>query len=159
MKRSASVVTPGNHDGVHLGHQALIHAAKRTATAMGAQTLAMCFDPHPTTILVPERAPVLLTSIPRRIELLQGAGCDDVVVLPFNAELAQTPPSVFVEQVLLQECNAKGVVIGPDFHFGRHRSGNVETLHAKSITAGFSVEVVPTGHVPRRTRLFYTHSV
>jgi riboflavin kinase/FMN adenylyltransferase len=102
----------------------------------------MCFDPHPTSILAPKRAPVLLTSLDRRIELLKEAGCDDVVVLPFDQEFARTPPAVFVDRVLVEACNAKGVVIGPDFHFGHRRSGNVDTLRKIGADVGFEVEVV-----------------
>lgn len=142
MQRAPSVVTPGNHDGVHLGHRALIDAARRRAQSSGAQTLAMCFDPHPTSILAPKRAPVLLTSLDRRVELLKEAGCDDVVVLPFDQEFARTPPAVFVDRVLVEACNAKGVVIGPDFHFGHRRSGNVDTLRKIGADVGFEVEVV-----------------
>lgn len=137
-----SVVTPGNHDGVHLGHRALIDAAKRQAQSRGLRTVALCFDPHPTTILAPERSPVLLTQMDRRVEILRGAGCDEVVVLPFDADFAKTSPQVFVHQVLVGVCHAKGVVIGPDFHFGRARSGNVDTLRTLGSDAGFEVEVV-----------------
>lgn len=142
MRRAPSVVTPGNHDGVHLGHRALIDAAKRTADERGWQTLAMCFDPHPTAILAPDRSPVLLTGMPRRVELLKGAGCDDVVVLPFDADFARTTPDAFVERVLLDACCAKGVVVGPDFHFGHKRSGNIVTLREWGERVGFTVEVV-----------------
>ena len=113
MRRTHSVVTPGNHDGVHLGHRALIDAAKQTADAHGWQTLAMCFEPHPTAVLVPERAPVLITDMKRRVEILKGAGCDDVVVLPFDSEFSKMTPDQFVERVLLEACHAKGVVVGP----------------------------------------------
>jgi riboflavin kinase/FMN adenylyltransferase len=142
MRRSPSVVTPGNHDGVHLGHRALIDAAKRTADAQGWQTLAMCFEPHPTAVLVPERAPVLITDLKRRIELLNGAGCDDVVVLPFDSEFSKMNPDRFVERVLLDACHAKGVVVGPDFHFGHKRSGNLATLRQWGEREGFTVELV-----------------
>ena len=142
MQQPPSVVTPGNHDGVHLGHRALVDAAKRTAVDHGWRTLAMCFDPHPTTILAPERAPSLLTPLSRRIELLKGAGCDEVVVLPFDEDFAKTAPAVFVETVLRDACGARGVVVGPDFHFGHRRSGNVETLRSMGADIGFSVEVV-----------------
>ena len=142
MRQAPSVVTPGNHDGVHLGHRALIDAAKRTAEARGLEAVALCFHPHPTSILAPERAPVLLTEMTRRVEILKGAGCDDVVVLPFDAEFARTPPDTFVEHVLLDACHAKGVVIGPDFHYGHRRSGNIDTLRPWGERAGFSIEVV-----------------
>lgn len=142
MRRTHSVVTPGNHDGVHLGHRALINAAKKTAETHGWQTLAMCFEPHPTAVLVPERAPVLLTNMERRVEILRGAGCDDVVVLPFDDEFSKMTPDRFVERVLLDACAAKGVVVGPDFHFGHKRSGNISTLREWGKRDGFTVELV-----------------
>jgi len=142
MRRTDSVVTPGNHDGVHLGHRALIDAAKRTADSRGWQTLAMCFEPHPTAVLAPERAPILITSMARRVEILKGAGCDEVVVLPFDSEFSKMTPERFVERVLLDLCRAKGVVVGPDFHFGYKRAGNIGTLRDLSEREGFSVELV-----------------
>jgi riboflavin kinase/FMN adenylyltransferase len=142
MRRTHSVVTPGNHDGVHLGHRALIDAAKRTADARGWQTLAMCFEPHPTAVLAPQRAPVLLTDMKRRVEILRGAGCDDVVVLPFDSEFSKMTPDQFVERVLLDTCRAKGVVVGPDFHFGHKRSGNIGTLRNWGKREGFTVQLV-----------------
>jgi riboflavin kinase/FMN adenylyltransferase len=142
MVETPSVVTPGNHDGVHLGHRALIDAAKRTADEKGWVTLGMFFDPHPTAVLSPERAPVLITSVERRVEIMKGAGCDDVLVLPFDNEFARMTPDEFVRRVLLGACHAKGVVIGPDFHFGHKRSGNIHTLRGWSDRGAFTVEVV-----------------
>lgn len=102
----------------------------------------MCFDPHPTAVLAPQRAPLLITSMERRVEILKGAGCDDVVVLPFDNEFAKTSPGRFVERVLLEACHAKAVVVGPDFHFGHKRSGNVQTLRTWGAREGFTVELV-----------------
>lgn len=142
MVESPSVVAPGNHDGVHLGHRALIDAAKRTAEEHGWRTLGMFFDPHPTAVLAPERAPVLITSIGRRVQIMKGAGCDDVVVLPFDNEFARMSPEQFIQKVLLETCHAKGVVVGPDFHFGHKRSGNIDTLRGWGGNGGFTVELV-----------------
>jgi riboflavin kinase/FMN adenylyltransferase len=142
MREPPSVVTPGNHDGVHLGHRALIDAARRTAEAHGWKTLGMFFDPHPTAVLAPGRAPVLITDVERRVEIMKGAGCDDVVVLPFDSEFARMSPDRFVQKVLLEACHAQGVVVGPDFHFGHKRSGNIDTLRAWGDREGFTVELV-----------------
>ena len=139
---SPSVVTPGNHDGVHLGHRALISTARDLAARSGLCTMGMCFDPHPTSVLAPDRAPVLLTPMARRVELMRGAGCDDVAVLAFDREFAQTSPETFVRRVLVERCRARAVVVGPDFHFGSKRTGNVDTLRALGQEHGFSVTVV-----------------
>ena len=138
-----TVVTPGNHDGVHLGHRALIRAARDIADREGLGTMGMCFDPHPTSVLAPARAPVLITPMARRVEIMRDAGCDEVAVLPFDVEFAKTTPAEFVERVLVERCRARAVVIGPDFHFGRKRSGNVDTLRELGHRHGFEVTVVP----------------
>lgn len=140
---SPSIVTPGNHDGVHVGHRALVRAAKERATREGLRTLAMFFDPHPTSVLAPERAPTLLTTPARRETLLRGAGADDVLVLPFDETFASMSPTAFVEEVLVARCGARGVVVGPDFHFGHKRAGNIDMLCALGATHGFDVTVVP----------------
>ena len=142
MPETPSVVTPGNHDGVHLGHRALIDAAKRIADERGWRTLGMFFNPHTTAVLAPERAPIPLTSVERRVEIMKGAGCDDVVVLPFDSEFARQTPQEFVQTVLLDRCHAKGVVVGPDYHFGHKRSGNIETLRNWDGDDAFIVELV-----------------
>ncbi len=136
-------MTPGNHDGVHLGHRALVDAAKARAARDGLVTTAMFFDPHPTSLLAPERAPTLLTSPTRRVEILKGAGADEVFVMPFDEEFASLTPRAFAEKVLVETCGARCVVVGPDFHFGTKRSGNVQTLRALGEELGYDVIVVP----------------
>lgn len=138
-----SVVTPGNHDGVHLGHRALVRTARERAALEGLDTLAMFFDPHPTAVLMPERAPALITSPARRVEILRRAGADDVVVLPFTPTFASMTPREFVQSVLVETCSARAVVVGPDFHFGHRRSGNIETLRTLGHEFGYEVIVVP----------------
>ena len=86
----------GNFDGVHLGHRALVHAARARAAGEGLRTLAMFFDPHPTSVLAPERAPTLLTTPTRRAGLLRSAGADDVLVLPFDQTFASMSPEANV---------------------------------------------------------------
>jgi riboflavin kinase / FMN adenylyltransferase len=142
-KPPPSVVAPGNHDGVHLGHRALVSAARERAERDGLRAIALFFDPHPTRVLAPERAPTLLTTPARRAEVLRGAGADEVVVMPFDEEFAATKARAFAEDVLGGACNARCVVVGPDFHFGKNREGNVDTLRELGATLGYEVIVVP----------------
>jgi riboflavin kinase/FMN adenylyltransferase len=120
------VIAPGNHDGVHLGHQALIARARAHASQHGLRAVALTFDPHPAAVLAPERAPMPLTTIARRRELLRLAGADDVLVLPFTHALASLSPEAFLEA--LRERGARALVVGPDFRFGRGRAGDIALL-------------------------------
>src|SRR5688572_18015404 len=121
-----SVVTPGNHDGVHLGHRALVETARRVASgeSPSARVVALTFDPHPVHFVAPDRAPPLLTTPQRRAELLRGAGADEVVIRRFDAEFSALSPEAFVEEILLGELGASAVVVGTDFRFGACRAGD-----------------------------------
>ncbi len=136
-----SVVTPGNHDGVHLGHRALLDAARALA-AREHRVVALTFDPHPAQVLAPHRAPPLLTTPARRADLLRRAGADHVEILPFDHALAQRSPEEFVDGVLVERLRAAGVVVGPDFRFGRGRAGDLATLRALGEERGFAVRAV-----------------
>lgn len=138
---SPSVIAPGNHDGVHLGHQALVRTARAHARAHGLRTVALTFDPHPSALLAPERAPAALTTIPRRRELLLRAGADDVIVQPFTREFAALGPEEFLEA--LREYGARALVVGPDFRFGRDRAGDVALLQRFGAHNGLAVIVEP----------------
>ncbi len=118
----------GNFDGVHLGHQALIAAAKRYAANMRIATAVLIFHPHPTVFVAPTRVPLMIVSLEERIRLLLGAGADRVMVLPFNTELARFTPQQFVAQILVQKLRAKGVFVGDNFRFGYQQSGTSATL-------------------------------
>ncbi len=143
--QAPSVVTPGNHDGVHLGHRALVTAARELAERHQPRlrVVAMTFDPHPIHLLAPDRAPPLLTSPVRRAELLRAAGADEVVVRPFDAAFASLTPQAFVEQVLVQELSARAVVVGHDFRFGAQRVGDVALLkQLMGVHSGEGAEVL-----------------
>ncbi|HET6337124.1 MAG TPA: bifunctional riboflavin kinase/FAD synthetase [Polyangiales bacterium] len=131
------VIAPGNHDGVHLGHRALLRTARRVADAHGYGTRALTFEPHPAALIDPARAPEKLTLQPRRAELLRGAGADSVVVQAFTREFAALAPEDFVDWLLAQ--GAKAIVVGPDFRFGRQRQGDVTLLKTLGSHRGFEV--------------------
>lgn len=143
-----TVVTVGTFDGVHRGHQVVLDRASRAAWRTGgrydgrAPVVAVTFEPHPMSVVAPERAPVLLTDIERRAELLQQSGADHVLVIAFDRSVASWSPSDFVRRVLVDVLHAGVVVVGADFRFGARAAGNVDTLRAEGATYGFSVEAV-----------------
>jgi riboflavin kinase/FMN adenylyltransferase len=145
--RSTAVV-PGNHDGVHVGHRALIAEARRRADRASLEVVALTFDPHPLAVLSPERAPVPLTTIERRTELLRAAGVDEVVVARFDEAYASQPAEAFARQVLAGDLSAKFVVVGPDFRFGAQRSGTLARLRELGTEHGFEVADVPPVELP-----------
>jgi riboflavin kinase/FMN adenylyltransferase len=144
-----TVVTPGNYDGVHLGHRALITTAKNVATDAEAagqgslRVVALTFDPHPLRFIAPDRAPALLTDLPCRIELLRAAGADEVVVQTFDRAFSLLSPSDFVEQVLVHKLRARALVVGTDFRFGAQRAGDVAMLQTLGAPHGIAISTVP----------------
>lgn len=143
----ASVLTPGNFDGVHLGHRALVRVAREAAKSRGAQTVVMFFEPHPVTFFRPESPLPQLTSVSRRRELLQRAGADLVDVRAFDEGFAALSPEAFVRDVLVAPHAVREVVVGADFRFGRGRSGDVPRLRRLGGEHGFEVTVVdPVTH-------------
>lgn len=135
-------MTPGNHDGVHLGHRALLEAAREEAAPRDLSVTVLTFDPHPTQVLVPEKAPPLLTTLERRLELLRGLGADHVEVLRFDRARARQAPEDFVREVLVERLGARGVVVGPDFRFGRGAAGDARLLETMGPEHGFGVREV-----------------
>ncbi|MGN6251913.1 MAG: bifunctional riboflavin kinase/FAD synthetase [Marmoricola sp.] len=128
--RGDTVVTIGNFDGVHRGHQALIRRGRTVADAQDASLVAVTFDPHPMAVLRPEHAPAPLSSIEERCCRLGAAGVDDVLVLPFSREVASWTPAEFVERVLVEGLRACAVVVGANFRFGARAAGDVASLAA-----------------------------
>ena len=135
-----SVVTVGVFDGVHRGHQALIAKVSAEAKARDAKAVVVTFDPHPMAVLVPEHAPLMLTDIEHRVELLHQAGADEVRVLNFSFEMAAWSPQEFVAKVISEQCGAAHVSVGENFRFGAKAAGTIETLREIGADSGFSVE-------------------
>ncbi len=139
------VVTVGNFDGVHLGHQHVIRRAREVAAeqAGDAQPLpvvAVTFDPHPIAVLRPEHAPPTLTTIASRATLLEEAGVDDLLVVPFTRSVAAWPPERFVEDILVRTLHARAVVVGANFRFGARAAGDVALLARTGEDHDFVVE-------------------
>ncbi|MEV4559705.1 bifunctional riboflavin kinase/FAD synthetase [Kitasatospora sp. NPDC049285] len=137
-----SVVTIGSFDGVHRGHQLIINRVVERARALGAKSVVVTFDPHPSEVVRPGSHPPLLAPQPRRAELVEQLGVDAVLVLPFTAEFSKESPEFFVQSVLVDALRAKTVVEGPNFRFGHKAAGNVALLAEIGRSADFDVEVV-----------------
>ena len=142
-----SVITIGAFDGVHLGHTAVVAQVRRLAAALDARSVVVTFDRHPASVVRPESAPRLLTDLPMRLELLAETGLDATVVLAFDQARADESAHNFVEEVLVNGLATKAVVVGDDFHFGRHREGNVALL--RELGRGMDFEVEPVSLVER----------
>ena len=138
-----SVVTIGAYDGVHLGHQAIIADVQRLAADMGALSAVVTFDRHPAMVVRPESAPLLLTDLDQKLELLAATGVDITAVVHFDEERAHESPEQFVREVLVECLGARAVVVGEDFHFGYQRRGNVPLLRRLGSEAGFEVVPLP----------------
>ena len=132
----------GNFDGVHRGHQRMIEILTSRARAAGVPSVAMTFDPPPVALLRPDLAPPCLTTISRRTELLKHYGVDEVLVWPTTRELLNLTPREFFDQVIVERLQASGLVEGPNFFFGRNRSGNVQLLAEFCDEANLHFEVV-----------------
>lgn len=140
---SASVVTLGNFDGVHRGHQAVLGHVAALARARGRTSVAVTFQPHPIAVLYPERAPQELMSADQRVEQIAATGIDSVLLLEFTREFATQTPQEFVDSVFVKALHAAVVVVGADTRFGVRNSGTVETLIELGTSRGFEVIVVP----------------
>jgi riboflavin kinase / FMN adenylyltransferase len=138
-------VTVGNFDGVHLGHQSLAAETVRQARARGGTAVALTFDPHPSRVLSPDRAPATLMTLGQREEALGALGIDRLAVLPFTFELSREEAPDFARKVLHDALGARVVVVGEGFRFGRGREGDLAGLARLGGTLGF--EVVGTAPV------------
>jgi riboflavin kinase/FMN adenylyltransferase len=137
-----SVVTIGKFNGVHLGHLEMIRLTKELAAKSASRSVVVTFDRHPAALLHPEHVPEDITGLERRIELIEQAGVDATVVLPFTQELSDLSAREFVQIILVSRLKATAVVVGRDFRFGRGAEGTVETLRELGSELGFSVTVL-----------------
>ena len=123
-----AIVTIGNFDGVHLGHRAILETVVQRARDLGGQAVVYTFDPHPRKVLRSGDAPGLLTTLEQKLELLELASVDAVVVEPFTLEFAKTEAKTFIRSCLHERLRPVEVYVGYDFHFGRDREGSMRLL-------------------------------
>src|SRR5581483_936668 len=138
-----SALTIGNFDGVHYGHRQILKRVVAIAAARGWKPSVLTFDPHPTCVVAPERAPRLLTTPERRVALMREEGIEQVLILPFTSEVARWAPEEFARELLVARLGAHAVFVGENFRFGNRQSGNVAVLAELGRKLGFETEAIP----------------
>jgi riboflavin kinase/FMN adenylyltransferase len=136
-------VSVGNFDGVHRAHRHVLDEIVRRAKAGTAQSVVVTFEPHPARILRPDHDLKLLTPLPEKLRLLEAAGIDAVLLLPFSRDLSLMTPHQFAHEILKKRLHAREVHEGYNFHFGHKASGNIESLRDLGREMGFEVHDYP----------------
>lgn len=137
-----AVITIGNFDGVHIGHQALLHTVIEKSDALDGTSVAMTFDPHPLRVLAPTERPPLITMAEQKTELIEKAGMDVLISIPFTKAFAAISARSFVEDLLIGQIGMRAIVVGKDYSFGRQREGNLNLLKQWADELGYEVIVV-----------------
>ena len=137
-----SVVTLGNFDGVHLGHQEIFRRVLARSRELGFPSVALSFYPHPLKILRPQDAPLMLLPLKEKVRLMEKLGLENFLCIRFTKDFASLSARRFVERILVGSLRAKEVFVGKDYRFGKARKGNVELLSRLGKEFGFRVNVV-----------------
>lgn len=137
-----AVITIGNFDGVHIGHQALFHKVIEKAGELDGTSIVMTFEPHPIRVLKQNNHPPLITLYEQKAELIAKAGIDILICIPFTREFASIPAKKFIEEILVDRIGIKAIIVGEDYTFGKNREGNLNLLKTYGKQIGFEVIVV-----------------
>ncbi|HTW24921.1 MAG TPA: bifunctional riboflavin kinase/FAD synthetase [Candidatus Baltobacteraceae bacterium] len=140
---SATAVTVGNFDGVHLGHQQILATIRELAHQVRCKSAVLTFFPHPARVLRPAEAPPLLMTLEQRLAAIQALGIDAAFVLPFDLQLAAVSAEDFVRRFLVERMHARAVLVGGNFRFGHRQSGDVKLLEELGQRWGFTVKTLP----------------
>jgi riboflavin kinase/FMN adenylyltransferase len=135
------VLTIGNYDGLHLGHRRIIEKIQEKAFDLNGTSMLMTFHPHPLTILRPDKFIGLITPLHVKKRLIEEAGIDVLIIIPFTDDFRHVTPEAFVDDLLVKKLGIKGLIVGYDFKFGKEGKGNVEYLASLSTEYGFFFEI------------------
>lgn len=141
---SGCVATIGNFDGVHLGHQAVLAELRSQARARDLPTVVITFEPQPLEFFRPQEAPARLTRLREKLQAISDCGIDCVMLLEFNADLAQMQPDEFIKRLLVEGLGVRHLLVGDDFRFGKNRAGDFETLRKAGLEHDFEVANLDT---------------
>jgi len=149
-----AVITIGNFDGVHIGHQALFHEVIEKADAIRGTSVAMTFEPHPLRVLKKNGHLPLITLYEQKVELISKSGIDVLICVPFTREFASVSAKDFVEEILIKRIGMRAMVVGGDYSFGKNREGNLDFLRRYVKPGEFELIVAdwiqtPTDNVER----------
>ncbi len=136
---SNPVITLGNFDGVHLGHQRIFERLKEEARKIYGESVVITFEPHPLKVLSPDNFLPLLTPFGKKMMLIEKSGIEKVLCIEFSLAFAGISPPEFVKDILVEKVNAKKIIVGYNYHFGKGKSGDVKIL--KNICKLFNIEV------------------
>jgi riboflavin kinase/FMN adenylyltransferase len=137
----SAVITIGNFDGVHIGHQALFHEVIERADAMDGTAIAMTFDPHPVRVISQNGHPPLITLNEQKMELIEKSGIDVLICVPFTMAFAALSALTFIKDILVRRIGMKAIIVGQDYTFGNKREGDVAFLKRHADELGYSVIV------------------
>ena len=136
------VVTLGNFDGVHLGHQRIFERLKAEAIRIQGEAIVITFEPHPLKILSPKHCPPLITPFKKKMMFIEKIGIEKVLCIEFSLAFAEISPAEFIRDILVEKVNTKKIVIGYNYHFGKNQMGNVRILKNAGKYFNFEVEVM-----------------
>jgi riboflavin kinase / FMN adenylyltransferase len=139
------VVTTGTFDGVHIGHKTILDRLNELADGVNGESVLVTFHPHPRKVLFPEKCAdlQLINSQEEKIQLLEKAGLQNLIIIPFTLEFSKTTSQQFVLDILIGKLNAKIIVVGFNHHFGHNREGDYSYLYKLSQLHDFGVEEIP----------------
>ena len=150
------VVSLGTFDGVHLGHQAIIKKLLQESKEKNKTGLVVTYEPHPQSVVAPQNAPQILTTLEEKFFLLEKLGVEETLVINFDSKLSQLEAKDFLEEILVGKLNVGEIIVGHDHAFGRNRSGKIELLVQASKKYNFELEVLSAVYTDSRERISST---
>lgn len=137
-----TVLTIGNFDGVHLGHQKILSTVLRRAEEIKGTPMAITFEPHPLRVIAPEKDIKILTTLKEKARLIEEMGIRVLLCINFNKEFSNLRPDDFIEDVLVEKIRAREIIVGHNYAFGRNKKGTTDLLRRRGRKYGFSVKVI-----------------
>jgi riboflavin kinase/FMN adenylyltransferase len=137
-----TVLTIGNYDGVHLGHQKILSMVGKKAEEIGGTSMVMTFDPHPVKVIAPEKNVKLLTTPAEKARLIAKMGIDVLLFITFTKEFSQIAPDEFISEILVKKLNIREVIVGANYSFGKSKKGNIDLLRKRGKEFGFHATAV-----------------